>query len=206
MISTDYDAIARSYAERLSGELADKPFDRALLDEFADRWRGRGLVADLGCGPGHVAAYLAARGLDVIGLDLSDGMLAEARRLHPTLRFERADMLALGARPGRFAATVAFYALVHFDEPALAQALSAIHAAVRPGGEMLVAVHLGDGWVRPGSMWGVPVSLAFRMFRERELEAALSTTGFAIKEATARDPYPQVEYPSRRAYVRASRG
>lgn len=203
MPEADYDAIAGPYAAHVAGELAGKPLDRAWLDAFAARWAGRGLVADVGCGPGHVAAHLAARGVDVLGLDVSAGMVAEARRLHPALRFERADMLGLGARPGRFAAAVAFYALVHFDDAALARALAALRAALPAGGELLAAVHVGEGSLRPGSMWGVPVSLEFRLFREGELEDAVRAAGFAVVEAATRDPYPGVEYPSRRLYVRA---
>lgn len=203
MTTRDYDAIAHAYAGHLADELSGKPLDRAWLDAFADRWQARGPVADLGCGPGGATAYLAARGVDVVGLDLSEGMLAEARRLHPGLCFERADMFALGNEPGRFAAAVAFYALVHLDDPALAHALSAIRRALRPSGELLAAVHLGDGWIRPGEMWGLPVSLGFRMFREGELEAALTAAGYGIEDAAVRDPYPGVEYPSRRAYIRA---
>jgi SAM-dependent methyltransferase len=199
----DYDAIAGPYAAHVAGELAGKPFDRAWLDAFAARWAGRGPVADIGCGPGRVAAYLAARGVDALGLDLSEGMLAEARRLHPALRVERADMLALGARPGRFAAAVAFYALIHLDDAALARALASLRAALAPGGELLAAAHPGEGWLRPGAMWGVPVSLAFRLFREGELEAALGAAGLALEEVATRDPYPGVEYPTRRLYLRA---
>src|SRR5258705_312305 len=60
-----YDAVAGAYADALSGELADKPLDRALLDSFAELCAGGGPVYDLGCGPGHVACYLAERGLEV---------------------------------------------------------------------------------------------------------------------------------------------
>jgi SAM-dependent methyltransferase len=204
MPEADYDAIAGPYAAHIAGELAGKPFDRAWLDAFAARWAGRGTVADVGCGPGHVAAHLAARGVDVLGLDVSPGMVAEARRLHPGLRFERADMLRLGAWPERFAAAVAFYALVHFDDAALARALASIRAALLPGGELLAAVHLGEGWLRPGAMWGVPVSLEFRLFGEGELETAISAAGFAVVETATRDPYPGAEYPSQRLYARAS--
>lgn len=51
-----YDTVARRYAEKIAGELANKPFDRAFLDRFADSVRGNGPVVELGCGPAHVAA------------------------------------------------------------------------------------------------------------------------------------------------------
>jgi len=56
-----YDAVAADYAERLGDELAHKPFDRAWLLDLAARVAGRGLIGDVGCGPGHVTAVLAGQ-------------------------------------------------------------------------------------------------------------------------------------------------
>lgn len=208
-IARDYDAVAAEYVRHLGGELDHKPFDREWLAAFARRVAGRGPVGDLGCGPGHVTAFLAAHGAEAVGLDLSPGMVAEARRAYPGLTFEVADMRDLGASPhlaswGRFAGIVAAYALIHFDEDGLRAALAAMREALRPGGELLAAVHLGEGVIHPGVMWGVKVSLGFRMFRPGELDEALRTAGFEVVESLEREPYPEVEYPSRRAYLRAT--
>jgi SAM-dependent methyltransferase len=55
---------------------------------------------DLGCGTGRHARYLAARGFDVTGLDLSEENIREARQYEgERLRFVRSDMrLPFGAR------------------------------------------------------------------------------------------------------------
>src|SRR6267142_5110754 len=91
-IQRSYDSVAQEYADEIYAELADKPFDRGLLDRFAKRV-GRGRVCDLGCGPGQSARYLRDRGVDVFGLDLSAGMLAQARRLNPEIEFVQGSML-----------------------------------------------------------------------------------------------------------------
>ena len=65
-----YSTVARRYADELLDELDRKPFDRWLLERLADEAVGAP-VADVGCGPGHVAAHLAAAGADVTGFDLS---------------------------------------------------------------------------------------------------------------------------------------
>lgn len=199
----DYDALAAEYARHVAGELDHKPMDRAWLREFAAEMAGRGLVADLGCGPGHVAAFLAAEGVETLGLDLSPGMIAEARATHPSLAWEVGDLRALGTRPGRFAGAIAMYALIHLEAAELAQALRACHRALIPGGAFRAAVHLGEGVLRPEAMWGVPVTLGFHLFAEGALEAALEAAGFTVTESRVREPYPEVEYPSRRAYVTA---
>jgi hypothetical protein len=46
-----YDLVAPEYASRFASELSGKPFDRKMLDWFAERVGGSGSILDLGCGP-----------------------------------------------------------------------------------------------------------------------------------------------------------
>ena len=104
-----------TYADEIYGELAGKPFDRDLLDRFADRVRRRGWVCDLGCGPAQIARYLRDRGVDAFGVDLSEGMLMQAQRLNPDLQFVQTSMLALGLRSQQLAGVAAFYSIIHIQ-------------------------------------------------------------------------------------------
>lgn len=80
-----YDTVAADYEKLLRDELANSPFERAMLGVFAERvlGAGGGRVADLGCGPGRITGHLASLGLDVCGIDLSPEMIAVARWAHP---------------------------------------------------------------------------------------------------------------------------
>jgi trans-aconitate methyltransferase len=83
-----YDATAEVYAELVGTVVSgafEAPLDRALLAAFAESVTdaGAGPVADLGCGPGRVAALLADHGLEVSGIDVSTVMVDVARRTHP---------------------------------------------------------------------------------------------------------------------------
>jgi hypothetical protein len=49
------------------------------------------------------------------------------------------------------------------------------------------------------------VSVDFFLFRSEEMAAALRATGFEVDEIIERDPYPEVEHQSRRAYIFALR-
>lgn len=82
-----YDVVAAEYASRFASELSGKPFDCKMLDLFAERVGGGGSIADLGCGPGQVAAYLHHRKVRVRGIDLSEEMLRAARLLNPNIPF-----------------------------------------------------------------------------------------------------------------------
>ena len=60
---------------------------------------GKGQVVELGCGPAHVAAYLAQRGVDISGLDLSPQMVeAGPAALFPSIEFVVGDMLDAALR------------------------------------------------------------------------------------------------------------
>jgi 2-polyprenyl-3-methyl-5-hydroxy-6-metoxy-1,4-benzoquinol methylase len=52
-------------------------------------------VLDAGCGMGRVAIELARRGLDVVGVDLDDDLLAFARRSAPSIRWVHADLTTM---------------------------------------------------------------------------------------------------------------
>jgi len=196
-----YDAVAREYAERFADELAHKPLDRELLGRFASEVRGRGDVYDLGCGPGQTTASLHGCGVSVRGLDISADLLREARERHPGLEFEQGDMLALRLADASLAGVLAFYAIVHLSPAGLRRALAEMHRALRPGGRLLLAFHVGDGPVHVDDFLGRSVSLDFVFFTRQAVTGELVRAGFVDVEAIERDPYPEVEYPSRRAYV-----
>ncbi|MBK5330689.1 MAG: methyltransferase domain-containing protein [Ilumatobacteraceae bacterium] len=52
-------------------------------------------VLDAGCGMGRVAIELAARGLDVVGVDLDDDLLEFARRSQPSIRWLLDDLATM---------------------------------------------------------------------------------------------------------------
>lgn len=202
-LTDSYDHLAAEYTRRIAGELVHKPFDCALLDAFAAEVRGRGAVADVGCGPGHVAAYLHARGVDVHGIDLSPAMVREARRRSPEIPFAVGDVRALGAPDGAWAAAVAFYSLIHLRGDEVGAALRELRRVIRPGGLLLAAFHVGDEVRHFDELWGVPVSLDFVLFTAHEMHAHLRAAGFVVERTRERDPYPDIEAQTRRCYVEA---
>jgi ubiquinone/menaquinone biosynthesis C-methylase UbiE len=201
MTQASYDAVAHRYAEALSDELRGKPLDRALLTAFAEQVRP-GQVLDVGCGPGHVAAFLARLGLTVAGADLSGGMVAQARTRHPHL--VQADMTALPARDASLDGLVSFYSLIHMiDDAQVRTALAEFRRVLADGGLLLLAVHVGDEVRQSTDMFGVPVDLSFRFFAPDWLTAELNQASFFVDAVTLRQPYPDAEVPTERAYFLA---
>src|SRR5262249_18371751 len=94
-LQSSYDRVAEDYAEQFRDEMDNKPFDRKMLDWLAEKVNGRGVICDLGCGPGQIAHYLHGRGVKVCGIDLSSEMVRQAQHLNPNIPFQQGDMLAL---------------------------------------------------------------------------------------------------------------
>lgn len=198
-----YAVVAPRYAEEMLDELRRKPLDRALLDVFADRVRGRGRVADLGTGPGQVARYLHDRGVEVEGVDLSPAMLAVARAAHPTLRFAEGDLRALPYADGALAGATAFYAIVHLTADELSDACAELARALAPGAPLLLSFHLGDERVHLDAWWERPVQVDFFFHPRARVEEALRGAGFAVEACLERAPDPAVEHPTTRCYLLA---
>ena len=200
-IRAAYDTVARDYAAAFASELAAKPFDRALLDDFAQAAGPHGPIWDVGCGAaGHVTRYLADCGADVVGVDLSPVSVEVARLCQPQLRFDIADMRALPAADRALAGIVAFYSVIHLPKAEVDLVLAEFLRVLQPGGGLLIAMHGGSGEVEASDWFGRDVDVKASLWSLDELAAAIESGGFAIRRRLARQPYPD-ENPTERLYV-----
>jgi SAM-dependent methyltransferase len=204
-IRESYDRLAEEYARRIANELEHKPLDRELLDRFARTTTGRGEICDLGCGPGHVARYLHDAGASVFGLDLSPGMIEQARKLSPHIPFREGNMMALEIANDTLAGVVAFYAIVNIPRQSLPLVFQEIKRVLRPQGLLLLAFHVGDEVLHEDELWGQKISMDFLLFPTSAIKSDLESAGFTIQEVIERPPYLEVEYQSHRAYILASK-
>jgi ubiquinone/menaquinone biosynthesis C-methylase UbiE len=201
-LQQSYDTVAEDYAQNFRDELDHKPFDRKLLDWLIEKVGTGGTICDLGCGPGQVAAYLYARGADVCGIDLSHEMVRQAQYLHPHITFKQGNMLSLSnVNDDSFGGIAAFYSIIHLPRLQVVQALRELRRVLKTGGVLLLTFHIGNEVVHRDDWWEKPVCLDFYFFQTEEMKAYLKEAGFALEEVIERDPYPDVEYPSRRAYL-----
>jgi SAM-dependent methyltransferase len=195
-LSTSYDRVAAEYTARIADELAGKPMDRALLRAFAEQVGTLGPVCDLGCGPGHIAAFLASAGVAVVGIDLSAEMIAQASQRYPKLTFRQGDIRALPFPDATFGGMTAFYSIIHL-------APSELVPAFQEWRRVLVAFHIGDEDVHLAEWWEHQVDLDFHFWQPEAVAAALQQAQFSIEAMLRRAPYPGVEHPSERAYLLA---
>jgi SAM-dependent methyltransferase len=179
-----YDTVAADYAVQLRGALEARPYARAALALFADlvRTAGGGPVVDVGCGPGHVTAYLRESGLDVFGIDLSPVMIDVARRDHPGLRFEVGSMTDLPLADASVAALLAFWSVIHVPDSELPSVFAHFRRVVRAGGPLLIGFHSGDEVrLKTRGYGGHPMNVQLHRRTPDRVAAMLADAGFTVE-------------------------
>ncbi len=202
-VRASYDAVAPAYADHLVDELlGQQPFECWLLDRVAGHTDG-GPVIEVGCGPGHVTAYLAEAGADASGLDLSPAMVAEARRRFPDGDYQVGDLRRL-MRPvsgAGWAAVLAWYSLIHLAPSELSDAVGALSRPLLPGGWLVIALHAGSE-VRHFDEWfDAPIDLDFVLHDPAEIVALVEAAGLRDVEWYLRGPIPSRDETTQRLYV-----
>ncbi|MGH1494017.1 MAG: class I SAM-dependent methyltransferase [Acidimicrobiales bacterium] len=136
-----YDRMAEVYTNHVALEMTVPSLVRSLLESFVHevQQRGPGKVADVGCGPGHVTAFLAELGLDIFGVDNSPALLDIARANHPEIRFETGQLASLPVDTGSLQAVVAKHSLIHTPADLVPAVLEEFARVLAPGGLLFLS-------------------------------------------------------------------
>lgn len=179
-----YDTVAVGYADRMRSALDGAPYVRAVLTLFAELvgQAGGGDVADLGCGPGQVTAYLRDLGVQAFGIDISPAMIEVARRDHPDLGFSVGSMTELELADGSVGGVVSFWSLVHTPDDAMPAVVAEFRRVLRPGGLLLLGFHLGDrATLKTEGYGGHPMNVFVYRRPMSRMEAWLQDAGFTVQ-------------------------
>jgi SAM-dependent methyltransferase len=178
-VTQAYSALAGRYIELYGSVDSVHPDDLRLIE--AHLGRSAGPVLDLGCGPGHLSAFLAATGSAVTGIDQVPEFLAHARRSHPEVPFERGSLAELARPDGSVAGVLAWFSLIHLDPGELDGVLAEVRRVLAPGGALVVGFF--DGPVC--EPFPHRVVRAYRWPAD-ELARRLASTGLTVVERVHR--------------------
>ncbi|WP_435131275.1 class I SAM-dependent methyltransferase [Actinacidiphila sp. bgisy144] len=181
-VRDSYDKVADNYARMVRttglGDIRRHPWLKAAIDAFADSVGDLGPVLDVGCGPGTVTGYLAERGLDVSGVDLSPRMVSNARRLYPRCRFEVASATELDLAEASFGGLLGWWSLFNLPRAILPQVFAHFARALKPGGYLITATHVGDeDAARTEAYGGVPVRWTTHKWRPADYVRLIEEAG-----------------------------
>ncbi|QRY62121.1 class I SAM-dependent methyltransferase [Gordonia sp. PDNC005] len=141
-----YDTMAQTYAD-LIPDTFQSPLEKAAVDAFASEIRGSNLgstIVDVGCGIGHVAAYLTDAGFTVLAVDPSTGMREQAELAHPDLELSADDASLSTVDLSAVAGVVARYSLIHVAPDGVREALADWASRLPSGACILLAGQSSD--------------------------------------------------------------
>jgi 2-polyprenyl-3-methyl-5-hydroxy-6-metoxy-1,4-benzoquinol methylase len=140
---SDADAMRAAWDERYAaaGQLWGLEPNQFLVEVAKDLPRGS--VLDLGCGQGRNAVWLATRGFDVTGLDLSPVAVEQAARFAASVgvdvEFAAADITAW--HPDGRTWDIVLLSYIHLPEPDRMRVHTTTVEALAPGGRVVVIAH-----------------------------------------------------------------
>jgi SAM-dependent methyltransferase len=163
-----------------------------MLVAFAEvvRVAGRGPVADLGCGPGKVTAYLAELGVSVFGIDLAPKMIELARQAHPGMTFRVGSMTALPVGDDELGGILAYYSVHHTPPESLPVVFAEFRRTLAPGGHLMMAGYVGDDeLLRPTQGYGGhPVSYESHLLPTARIVGLLESAGLVVTAQLVQEP------------------
>jgi SAM-dependent methyltransferase len=157
-------------------------------------------ILDVASGPGYLAAAAGNRGADVVGVDFSAAMVAQARRIFPSLEFRIGDAENLPFPGESFGAVGISFEMLHFPHPE--RALAEAFRVLQPGGRIAITV-----WATPDKAVGfamvlkaieahgttavpLPPGPSFFRFSVGGIEARVARCGVRPTGCTRRGPDP----------------
>lgn len=189
--------------DRIAGRYAERNVDRAWLadrcDTFAEAIIGRVpperfRILDAGCGPGRDSRWFHERGFQVIGVDLSAGMLTEARRRAPGVDFRQADLRRLDFPDDYFDGIWCCASLLHLPR-ADALAVLANFRRMLGHGYLYLSVKLGQGEEVEEAAYGPGNPRFYTYYSRPEVELLLERAGFEVRQVWEIPVAPEQPHP-----------
>jgi CRP-like cAMP-binding protein len=136
-----YDDAAPAFAKEWGEQPIPADLYRLLVEFFEP-----GLTADIGCGSGRDLAWLASQGYSVRGFDVSEGLLAEARKRYPALSFSHAELPKLGGITSMtFQNVLCETVLMHIEPGLIADSVRRLLDILVPGGVLYLSWRVTEG-------------------------------------------------------------
>lgn len=190
------DAYFAQYAggDYLADEAQRRRESRLRLELLARATPPPARLLEVGAAAGFLLDEARAAGYEGVGVEPNDAMAAHAREaLELDVRTGRLDEIAL--EPASFDAACAFHVVEHLDAPL--EALRTVHAALRPGGHLLVEVPNAQSAAaqRLGARWQ-PLDLPYHVGHHgpRSMRTLLDRAGFDVLRI---DTVPFAHYAAR---------
>jgi SAM-dependent methyltransferase len=150
-----------------------------LFAKLTEKIPQGGKILDLGSGTGiPYDHYLAERGYDVTGIDISGKHVAKASRNVPGARFVKADFTEYDLGAGFYDAIISLYSIFHVPREEHADLFRRMHLGLKPGGRILVTLGTADMGMDVGEFVGS--TMAWSSYSMEENIRIVQRAGFQL--------------------------
>ncbi|MFX1480883.1 MAG: class I SAM-dependent methyltransferase [Promethearchaeota archaeon] len=152
LVEEGYNKIANAY-------YAHRDLNKFIseLDRLIELLPKRAHILDVGCGAGiPTSKYLAERGFEISGIDISETMLNLARENVPNGTYTKMDMNEIKFDENTFDALVSVYALFHVRKKKYYQIFKKFYEVLKPGGILMINTGINES-EGVSSFFGVPM-------------------------------------------------
>ncbi len=174
-----YNKIAEIYAKYTEEKLI-----QFQLARFESMLPGKKIL-DAGCGAGRDVEYFSEDGFDVIGIDISEGLLKVAKKKFPKGNFKKMDFRKTTFKDNTFDGIWSMAGLVHLPKTEIKKALKEFYRILKPYGIIYISVKRGKGSreIKKDILQGEPRIYYF--FEKDEMEELIRNAGFKIVSSEA---------------------
>lgn len=180
-VQSGYDQIVLEYAKRNHSTMAGNLV--LLAQELIQHVGTKGHILDIGCGTGRDMTWFESQKANILGIDLSMGMLKYARA-NVQGNLISMNMRHLGFCPAIFDGVWCCASLLHLPKSEAIFALQEIHRILKAGGMLVLSVQEGTGEQWEESY--VPnVKRFFARYQASEMKDLLSNNGFSVRKSAS---------------------
>lgn len=174
-----YDANSDKYHNGSKGQSYEE-----LYSNFMKLIQPGGKILDSGCGPGRDSKFFSDQGFEVVGIDLSEGLLKIATEFAPKVKFQSADIRELPFEKESFGGVWSMASLLHLDSlEGMAEAIDSDYRVLKAGGVLHIVSAFKYDDTRKFTTEETPVRSFLRVTPE-ELSEMCTKAGFKTITST----------------------
>lgn len=168
-----YDKIAEEYSKNISVRASIED-----LDKFIGYLKTGKKLIDIGCAAGRDTNLLTIKGYDTTGVDLSENLLAIARRNNPDLKFIKADIRSLPFPDSSVDGIWARAVFHHLEKKDMMPALNEFNRVLKNDGVIFLRTKMGEGDWKGEDPLSVGEEREFVLLTKNELEEMFLKSNF----------------------------
>jgi SAM-dependent methyltransferase len=176
-----FDDVARDYVQRDQAVVPETAEVRAALDEFSSSLHPGAVILDIGSGGGRDSRYFFEKGFKVIGVDFSEKMISEAKKIEARVDYRIMNFEQLDFPKENFDGIWANASLHHIPKENIQKVLRDILDLLKSGGIFFIKIKQGDSdGFRENEKFGKKITRYFAYYQPEEIEALVRSAGFSI--------------------------